>query len=286
MKQLIKEVVVNTFSSKQYYTNTIIPSIALHGTKWKKTWKNKTPLMLSYDLDESKDIVQLPRLLLLLEKYNLKASFAVIGLLAKRNPGMFRKIIDAGHEIINHTETHPNSQEFNKKHFHKIEYEERYWEIEECHKTMKDLFGYEMNIFRVPHFGFQHTDDIYNILKELKYKASSSTVAIKTPTYGYPYKVNGVWELPMICCSAHPYCIFDTSHAFRSILARHGATNYLKTFDTLLTTGVEHQFFINLYQDPQDIPKFDYEKMLQMIDKRRDDLSIMNYNEIVKSIEQ
>ncbi len=47
-----------------------------------------------------------PRTLALLEKYNAKATFYVIGMYAKRHPELVREAFERGHEIGNHSWTH------------------------------------------------------------------------------------------------------------------------------------------------------------------------------------
>lgn len=283
----IKEVSVNVILGKMYYCWNVAPRIKAARKKYSYDWKGKKAcLILSYDLDETTDIKALPKLLNELKKYRLKANFAVIGLLAEKSPSIFRKIIAEGHELINHTQTHPDCPEFNPRHFHEISREERAEEIVQCHETVKRLFNYEMKGFRVPHFGHQYQEDIYPVLKNLKYLYSSSTVGVKTKSEGFPfrYKNSGIWELPMVCCQRHPYCIFDTSHAFRSRLARHSASEYLKSFGELLDFGIENSMFINIYQDPQDLDKFDIGKMLKLISGRRESLWMPTYTELVKEL--
>lgn len=46
-----------------------------------------------------------------LKKHNVKASFFLEGRWVKNNPGMAKMIADAGHEIGNHSFTHPNMKE-------------------------------------------------------------------------------------------------------------------------------------------------------------------------------
>ena len=278
MKAKPHEVAVNYLLGKTYYKTVFRPKISKESKKW-NGWNGKNAcLILSYDIDEESDIALLPKLLELLNKYGIKASFAVIGLLAKKNPELFNELLKNGHELINHTQTHPDSIEFNPdKHFHTIPSNERFIEIKQCHDTVKELFKYEMKGFRVPHFGYQFTPDIYESLEKLGYRFSSSTLAINTKTQGFPFRQDNVWELPMICCPKHPFCIFDTSHAFRSRFARHEPEDYIRTFEHLISDGIKHNMFINLYQDPQDIDKFDYETMLEIIIKNKDKLWITTY---------
>jgi peptidoglycan/xylan/chitin deacetylase (PgdA/CDA1 family) len=48
------------------------------------------------------------RILDLLDRYHARATFFVIGLRAEKYPQLIRKILERGHEIANHTLTHPS----------------------------------------------------------------------------------------------------------------------------------------------------------------------------------
>lgn len=215
----------------------------------------------------------------------MRASFAAIGVLVEKNPKMFRNIIKEGHEIINHTYSHPNSVELgNNTHFDRINPVQRFLEIKKCHDIVRKLLKYEMIGFRIPHFGNQFVDDIYPMLKQLGYSYSSSTVAVRTKTAGFPYSVRDVWEFPLTCCPRHPFCIFDTSHAFRSILSKHNKEEYVKTFESFIDFGIQSNMFINLYHDPQDIDKLDYDKILHILDSHREELLICTYRELAGTL--
>jgi len=49
-----------------------------------------------------------PRLLDLLERYRVSATFFLVGRFARNFPELVREIADRGHAVGNHTETHPN----------------------------------------------------------------------------------------------------------------------------------------------------------------------------------
>lgn len=49
-----------------------------------------------------------PRLLDLLAQYSVSATFFQIGSNAQQRPGIARAVADAGHEVGNHSQTHPN----------------------------------------------------------------------------------------------------------------------------------------------------------------------------------
>jgi peptidoglycan/xylan/chitin deacetylase (PgdA/CDA1 family) len=48
-----------------------------------------------------------PRVLALLARYDIRATFCMIGGNAAANPGLVARVIDGGHHIANHTFTHP-----------------------------------------------------------------------------------------------------------------------------------------------------------------------------------
>lgn len=48
-----------------------------------------------------------PQILAILKKYNIKASFFMVGMNAKAHPDMVRLVLAAGHQINNHSMTHP-----------------------------------------------------------------------------------------------------------------------------------------------------------------------------------
>ncbi|HEY2801683.1 MAG TPA: polysaccharide deacetylase family protein [Chthoniobacterales bacterium] len=59
-------------------------------------------------LDDGPDATQTPRMLELLERFEAKATFFVVGKRAVQFPELIEKIVAAGHEIGNHTCLHPS----------------------------------------------------------------------------------------------------------------------------------------------------------------------------------
>lgn len=57
--------------------------------------------------DDGPHPVNTPRLLDMLAARNIKATFYVIGNAVNQNPGVLRRTVAEGHEIGNHTQTHP-----------------------------------------------------------------------------------------------------------------------------------------------------------------------------------
>jgi len=63
---------------------------------------------IALTFDDGPHPVHTPKLLNTLKSHNVKATFYVTGQNASRYPSIIRRIVNEGHEIGNHTYTHPN----------------------------------------------------------------------------------------------------------------------------------------------------------------------------------
>ena len=84
--------------------------------------KTKSPLgkpivCLSFDCDLPEDYERLPALLDQLGSFEFKGSFGIIGKWLEKFPRVHARILDEGHEIFNHTYSHPNNEIWNEKRF-------------------------------------------------------------------------------------------------------------------------------------------------------------------------
>jgi len=238
--------------------------------------KPQKTIVISFDPDERADLDTMPFLLDELKKRKMRASFAAVGAWVTERPALWKRVIREGHEIINHTETHPDSAELNPNHYHELTRDERRDEIRACHETVKRVLGVTMKGFRTPHFGYQHTHDTCGILRELGYTFSTSTLAIDAPVFGEPYVVDGVTEFPLSPCPRHPWALFDSSHAFRGRFLKHPPKSYVTDFEALLDSGVP----LNIYLDPQDFKQFDVRALLDAVAKRG--ITTTTYGELLK----
>ncbi|MEM6915753.1 MAG: polysaccharide deacetylase family protein, partial [Verrucomicrobiota bacterium] len=64
--------------------------------------------VIAITFDDGPHGVNTPRLLDMLKKRNVKATFYVVGSMVKLHPEILRRMISEGHEIGNHTVTHAN----------------------------------------------------------------------------------------------------------------------------------------------------------------------------------
>ena len=97
-----------------------------------------------------------------LKKNNVKATFFVVSTFLKTNPELAKQIVDEGHTIGNHTNTHPNMSKMQTK-------EDFKKEIEPVEELYKIITGKDMTKFYRPPQGV-YSEDNLKMAKELGYK--------------------------------------------------------------------------------------------------------------------
>lgn len=85
----------------------------------------------------------------ILDKNNVKATFFITGEWAKEYPDELKRIAQKGHDLGNHGNNH--------EYMTKLSEEECIDEIMNLHKQVKDLTGFEMNLFRPPYGDYNNT---------------------------------------------------------------------------------------------------------------------------------
>jgi hypothetical protein len=240
---------------------------------------------ISFDVDFKNDVFALPWLIDKLNEYKLPSVFAVVGRYVEKYPHEHFTIIDyrntIKHEIINHTYSHPWNDETNPdKRWDKLSIFEKEKEIIDCQEICKIFLGKEPVGFRIPHFGAQYTEDVYDILYKLKFKYDSSRIAthINNPN---PHVIKNIWEFPMSSCPLHPFDLFDTWHSLnRGPKHHHMPGQFYNMFEMLVKMAEENGAYVNFYIDPQDVYKNDdFIKMLKYLSERRD--RVKTYSEII-----
>jgi hypothetical protein len=220
---------------------------------------------LSFDCDFPRDVQVLPRLVEMLGRYHCTASFACVGQWIRQFPQEHRCLVEAGHELINHTDTHPNlyhpgysyaqGQGLSRKYFNQIPPAERRKEIEDGHRAFAETLDYLPQGFRTPHFGVLHRDEVYPILVELGYRFSSSVLAASSPSSGLPFRpLARLWEIPLSPCPEHPFGVFDSWHSLSKRGAAHCQPGRLAELFARLCRRVAAQGgLVNVYFDPVDV---------------------------------
>lgn len=103
----------------------------------------KKTVYLTFDDGPSSKVT--PQVLDILKKYDIKATFFVIGAYAEQNPDMIKRIFNEGHQIANHSYSHnykyiyANADNFKE-------------EVERAENVIKSILGdeYKNNVFRFP----------------------------------------------------------------------------------------------------------------------------------------
>ncbi len=165
-------------------------------------------LLLSVDLEDVRDWVKdgyryregVPentrRYLDHFSKWNVQATFFVVGQVARRYPRLIREIAKAGHELACHGDTHLQLDKLSPQSFAA--------DLKENLKALEDFTGKQTKGFRAPTFSLtRQTSWAYDILAELGFTYSSSVLPARNPLYGWPefgtgYRKmdSGIWELP------------------------------------------------------------------------------------------
>lgn len=253
----------------------------------KTYWNSKRACFsLSFDCDYTEDIMSLAPLLNILSSYSFKTSFACIGKFIEKYPKEHIGIIEEGHEIMNHTYTHPNNEELNpNQKFNDLTVGQIKIEIEKCHNSCRDILGYSPIGFRTPHFANLHLEDVYDILKKLGYKYSSSVSATKTSNFGLPLVNNKVIEFPLSDCFKHPFAIFDTWHSLGRGDGKHiKSGEFYKLFKKLIDIGINTNSYVNLYFDPQDVINLkEFKLILDYIEDKKEDIWVATYKDIFET---
>ena len=108
---------------------------------------------LAITFDDGPDPRWTPRILDILKEKNVPAAFFVIGLDASNSPELVKREFDEGHEIGNHTYTHPN---FNSDDPSKmISKTQIRWELNLTQRLIESTIGVKSILFRPP-FGIDH----------------------------------------------------------------------------------------------------------------------------------
>jgi len=108
-------------------------------------WKDIKNLFLDYYGSEKPDnsfVIYCEKTLALLEQFNIKATFFILGEVAVHYPNLIKKIANNGHEIACHGWHHVDMTMLNRKQFR--------YEVEKAKKLLEDLTGQKVIGYRAP----------------------------------------------------------------------------------------------------------------------------------------
>jgi len=93
----------------------------------------------------------------ILKKYNVKTTFFVVGGWVDKYPESVKALHDAGHEIMNHSNTHP--------HMTKLSVEKMKEEIKKCDEKIQAITGVKPILFRPPYGDYN--DKVVQVCREM-----------------------------------------------------------------------------------------------------------------------
>ena len=212
-------------------------------------------LALSFDCDLEEDMLVTDAVRETLDGLGLKASWAMIGGWMKRFPQVIQHLLDNGHEIVNHTMTHPDNRWLrprDARKFHQVSAEERREEIARCHLFVRKAFGYEMRGFRAPHFCM--TDDGYPILSSLGYCYSSSNLLYLDSTLGAIHGAPGqMIEMPLSTSPSRPRQILESYRLYRGPNGQYrDEHDFYEHFRSIVEMTAHWRIVSIVYMDPCD----------------------------------
>ena len=102
-----------------------------------------TPKTVALTFDDGPDQTYTPEILDILQKAGVKATFFVIGANAEKNPELLRRLYAEGHDIGNHTFTHPNIAD--------ISLTQLGLEVSATQRLFESVLGRQTHLFRSPY---------------------------------------------------------------------------------------------------------------------------------------
>lgn len=100
-----------------------------------------------------------PKIMDTLDKHNVKTTFFMTGEWVEKYPDCVKKLIENGHDLGNHSATHPDMTKLSK--------EAQKEQIMKVHNAVKELTGYEMELFRPPYGAYNN--DVIRTCYEVGY---------------------------------------------------------------------------------------------------------------------
>lgn len=177
-------------------------------------------LFISFDCDTHEDAAVLPLLAQLLNDHGFKGSFGVIGQLVRDDPGAYREVAAAGHEIFAHGNRY-HTEKTGDTYRADFDYSQLSWpevedEIREARATITDTLQVPCSGFRTPHFGsFQSSEQLgglHRLLSRYGYAYSSSALMWHARRNGFLFGASpeGIYEFPLSSAPGPPISLIDS----------------------------------------------------------------------------
>ena len=148
-----------------------------------------------WDTSECRIERNVERILQLLDRRAIKATFFTLGWIAERYPHLVRRIVENGHELASHGYGHERASDLSEAAF--------FDDIRRAKVLLEDLSGTEVRGYRAPSFSIGSANLwAFDCLERAGYRYSSSIYPIAHDHYGMPdaprfaHRVRGLLEVP------------------------------------------------------------------------------------------
>lgn len=173
---------------------------------------NEKKIALSFDAawgnEDTQDILEI------LKKHDVHVTFFMTGGWVEKYPDDVKAILEAGHDLGNHSENHKNMSQLSKS--------DQKEELMKVHDKVKELTGYEMNLFRPP-YGDYDNSVITNATECGYYTIQWDVDSLDWKDYGVDSIINTV-------------CNHKKLGPGSIILCHNGAKYTAAALDTMITT--------------------------------------------------
>jgi len=129
--------------------DTAIAVNSTYGDKELPIYSVKTDeKMIAISFDAAWGAEDFNRIMEILDKHNVKTTFFMTGEWVKNYPECVKILVEKGHDLGNHSATHPDMTTLSK--------EAQREQILRVHNAVKELTGYEMELFRPPYGAYNN----------------------------------------------------------------------------------------------------------------------------------
>lgn len=163
---------------------------------------------------ESRVEISTDKLLSILEESGTKATFFILGSVARKHPELVRKISHLGHEVASHGYCHKLAYTQSPTQFRR--------DVLVTKSILEDLTSSEVKGYRAPSFSITRVFEwAYDTLIEAGYQYDSSLYPIRHPRYGnrsrrfYPFQlIRACGHIAVIPLSIYPARILERDFRF------------------------------------------------------------------------
>lgn len=182
-----------------------------------------------WDNLDSRVVDNTERLLELFNEKKTRATFFILGWVARKHPGLVCKIHDAGHEVASHSTRHRMITQLNESEYRR--------DLLESKKILEDIIGEEVIGFRAPTFSIvKETIWAHEVLLEAGFRYDSSIYPIWHDRYGIPEAPSG----PYVCLDKDGRRLIEFPMPTLKVLGKNipfGGGGYLRILPGWLTTA-------------------------------------------------